>query len=196
MFVFLNRCIKAGIVCAWLAAGWWVWSQRERVRPLIDYYEVWQANGRKDPPPLPEMEGTVDRAVTDTGIFLRDGQGKLWSFGLIGIEPTSQDPRLATFAAETRTNLTKLLAGQPVRIAWTSTNLTRAGFGYLYRGTNQTGLAVEMVGSGRWRLHPVSASVLPIKEQVRLKVAEREARTRQVGLWAEGMPVQKERDPE
>lgn len=196
MFVFLNRCIKAGIVCAWLAAGWWVWSQRERVRPLLDYYEVWQANNRTEPQALPEMEGTVDRVVTDTGIFLRDGQGKLWSFGLIGIEPTSQDPRLASFAAETRTNLTKLLTGQPVRIAWTSTNISRAGFGYLYRGTNQTGFAVEMVESGRWRLHPVSASVLPIKEQVRLKVAEREARARQIGLWAEGMPEPKTRDPE
>jgi endonuclease YncB( thermonuclease family) len=126
--------------------------------------------------------------VTDTGVFVRDAQGKTWSFGLIGVQPTSQNPRLKEFTEDTRAQLEERLAGHEVRISITSTNAQRIGFGYLYEGTNQVGLAVELVTEGRWQLHPESGQVLPLKEQMRLRAADRQAQAKRHGLWAEGMP--------
>jgi hypothetical protein len=47
---------------------------------------------------------------------------------------------------------------------------------------------VELVTEGRWQLHPESGQVLPLKEQMRLRAADRQAQAKRHGLWAEGMP--------
>lgn len=186
MFLFLNRVMRMGVLGLWIAGGYWVWTQREVGRPVLDFVLLLDAAGWKEPAALSVMDGTVTKVVTDTGVFVKDGDGKTWSFGLVGVHPTSQDPRLVGFAGETKTALGERLMGQPVRIAIVSVNEQRAGFGYLYSGTNQVGLAVEMISEGRWRFHEESARVLPLMEQVRMHAADRKARAREVGMWGQG----------
>lgn len=186
MFLLLNRLMRMGVLGIWIAAGYWVWTQRELGRPLLDFVLLLDAAGWKEPAELNMLEGTVVKVVTDTGVFVKDAEGKTWSFGLVGVHPTSQDPRLLEFASDTRDVLGDRLMDRPVRIAIVSMNPQRAGFGYLYAGTNDMGLAVEMVSEGRWRLHAESARVLPLMEQVRLHAADRKARAREIGMWAHG----------
>lgn len=189
MFLFLNRLMKAGVFALWLAGAFWLWTERERGRPLLDYYEVWTAAGYRQPEPLPRFQGTFVRAVSDTAVYVRDPQGRIWSFGLIGVsgvDPAARDAQSLKFAAATRTNLTSRLAQLPVQLAFTVTNANRTGLGYLYPGTNDAGVAVELVAEGRWRLHPESARVLPLQEQVRLRAAERLARSNGRGLQGVG----------
>jgi len=60
MFFFLNRLVKLGVLGLWLAGGYWIWTQRERGLPIWDYYQVWDAAGRKEPAELPTFEGDSD----------------------------------------------------------------------------------------------------------------------------------------
>ena len=185
MFLTLHRLMKATVVALLLAAAWWLWSRREAARPLVDYYQVWEAAGYREPEPLPRLKGTVTRAVSDTSLYLRDDRGRVWAVGLtgfFGVDAATREPLLRRLAAESRTNL-QALAGQPVELAFTLTNVNRTALGYLYVGTNQFGIAEQFVAAGRWKAATDGAKPLPLKEQVRLRAVERLARSNQRGLW-------------
>jgi endonuclease YncB( thermonuclease family) len=185
MFLLLHRLMKATVVALLLAAAWWLWSRREAARPLVDYYQVWEAAGYREPEPLPRLKGTVTRAVSDTSLYLRDDRGRVWAVGLtgfFGVDATTREPVLRRLAAESRTNL-QALAGQPVELAFTLTNANRTALGYLYVGTNQFGIAEQFVAAGRWKAATDGTKPLPLKEQVRLRAVERLARSNRRGLW-------------
>jgi endonuclease YncB( thermonuclease family) len=185
MFLLLHRLMKATVVALLLAAAWWLWSRREAARPLVDYYQVWEAAGYREPEPLPRLKGTVTRAVSDTSLYLRDDRGRVWAVGLtgfFGVDAATREPVLRRLAAESRTNL-QALAGQPVELAFTLTNANRTALGYLYVGTNQFGIAEQFVAAGRWKAATDGAKPLPLKEQVRLRAVERLARSNRRGLW-------------
>jgi endonuclease YncB( thermonuclease family) len=185
MFLILHRLMKATVVALLLAAAWWLWSRREAARPLVDYYQVWEAAGYREPEPLPRLKGTVTRAVSDTSLYLRDDRGRVWAVGLtgfFGVDAATREPVLRRLAAESRTNL-HALAGQPVELAFTLTNANRTALGYLYVGTNQFGIAEQFVAAGRWKAATDGAKPLPLKEQVRLRAVERLARSNRRGLW-------------
>jgi endonuclease YncB( thermonuclease family) len=185
MFLLLHRLMKATVVALLLAGAWWLWSRREAARPLVDYYQVWEAAGYREPEPLPRLKGTVTRAVSDTSLYLRDDRGRVWAVGLtgfFGVDAATREPVLRRLAAESRTNL-QALAGQPVELAFTLTNANRTALGYLYVGTNQFGIAEQFVAAGRWKAATDGAKPLPLKEQVRLRAVERLARSNRRGLW-------------
>lgn len=185
MFLMLHRLMKAAVLGLMLMAAWWLWSRREAARPLVDYYQVWEAAGYREPEPLPRLKGTVTRAVSDTSVYLRDDRGRVWAVGLtgfFGVDAATREPLLRRLAAESRTNL-QALAGQPVELAFTLTNANRTALGYLYVGTNQFGIAEQFVAAGRWKATPDGAKPLPLKEQVRLRAVERLARSNRRGLW-------------
>lgn len=185
MFLLLHRLMKATVVALLLAGAWWLWSRREAARPLVDYYQVWEAAGYREPEPLPRLKGTVTRAVSDTSLYLRDDRGRVWAVGLtgfFGVDATTREPVLRRLAAESRTNL-QALAGQPVELAFTLTNANRTALGYLYVGTNQFGIAEQFVAAGRWKAATDGTKPLPLKEQVRLRAVERLARSNRRGLW-------------
>lgn len=185
MFLLLHRLMKATVVALLLAGAWWLWSRREAARPLVDYYQVWEAAGYREPEPLPRLKGTVTRAVSDTSLYLRDDRGRVWAVGLtgfFGVDAATREPVLRRLAAESRTNL-QALAGQPVELAFTLTNANRTALGYLYVGTNQFGIAEQFVAAGRWKAATDGTKPLPLKEQVRLRAVERLARSNRRGLW-------------
>ena len=185
MFLLLHRLMKATVVALLLAGAWWLWSRREAARPLVDYYQVWEAAGYREPEPLPRLKGTVTRAVSDTSLYLRDDRGRVWAVGLtgfFGVDAATREPVLRRLAADSRTNL-HALAGQPVELAFTLTNANRTALGYLYVGTNQFGIAEQFVAAGRWKAATDGAKPLPLKEQVRLRAVERLARSNRRGLW-------------
>ena len=190
MFLFLHRLMKLGVVALWLGMAFLLWQQRERGRPLLDLYEAWRDAGYQRPPPLPRLDGTVVQVLGENAIQLKTTNGLTYNLGLAGVagmDPaTARQPGLRQFAAETRSNLTVRLAGQPVSFAHTLLQANRTGVGFAYVGPDQVNLTTELVAEGRVKLAPQAVRVLPFREQLTLRAADRLARYERRGLWGMG----------
>lgn len=183
MFILLNRLVKGFVIACWIAAAAALWSQRERARPLVDQYQLWHDVNWSQPPALPRMEAVVVRSFSETSIQMKAPDGRLWNVGLLGLGtndvPFSRDG--LRWAGATRTNLSRSLAGRQVQFAWTVTNITRTGLGFVYvDGTNFLAGAVR---EGLVVLKPEDARVLPVQEQYALRLADRAARASGSGRW-------------
>ncbi|MEN9674871.1 MAG: hypothetical protein RIS76_767 [Verrucomicrobiota bacterium] len=194
VFVLLNRGLRFLIVSMVLLALWMVWERRERARPWLDLYVVWDEAGYRIPPPLSRTPAVVTRVVSENVLQIRDTNGVTWNVGLAGLGGVLTDgvePRWRRFANQTRTNLTEQLVGSPVLISFTETQVNRTGMGFVYLGTNAESLALDLVSHGRLRWLKDSTRMLPLTEQAKLKGVDRQARKDQIGLWkiaAEGGP--------
>jgi hypothetical protein len=74
------------------------------------------------------------------------------------------------------------LIGRPIEFAFTQTNVTRTGLGYLYIDSTNSVL-LGLVEAGRCGVKTPETRVLPLQEQYQLRVAERQARTAKEGRW-------------
>lgn len=186
LFVALNRLLRAAVIGLACLALWMVWERRERARPWLDLYSLWEAAGYEIPDPLPLVPVTVTKVLEENVVQVRDTNRVVWNIGLAGLGGVLTDgvaPQWRLFATETRTNLAARLAGQPMFLAFTETAANRTGRGFLYWSTNRESLALELVSSGRLRWLEESTRMLPLWDQVLLKGADRRARAAQVGLW-------------
>jgi len=186
VFVLLNRGLRCLILGMVLLALWLVWERRERARPWLDLYVVWDEVDYRIPPPLPRIPAVVTRVVSENVLQVRDTNGVTWNVGLAGLGGVLTDgvePRWQRFANQTRTNLTEQLVGNPVLIAFTETQVNRTGMGFFYIGTNSESLALDLVSRGRLRWLKESTRMLPLNEQAKLKAIDRRARQDQIGLW-------------
>ncbi len=192
MFKRLHRVMQ-GILLALLAGALWlVWENRERGRPLVDLYVVWEDAGYHRPDPLPRSRGTVTRVLEENVVQFRDQNGVVWNVGLTGLAGVGgdgRDPVRRSFAMATRTNLSQTLIGRPVQMAWVSTNADRTALGFAYLGTNSQSIALDLVVTGRLRWMPADTRALPLGEQMRLRAADRRARTEGIGLWERGLRI-------
>lgn len=191
MFLFLNRVMKASVIALWIAAGVWVWSQREVGRPLLDYYQVWHDCGYQEPPPLPRLDGSVERVLAPSTVVFRDTGGAVFTIGLIGWvgpDPAKTPPKvMKSWSTSMVEVLNPRLVGQPAHVSYTQLQTNWAGYppkpyrtgtGYLYVGTNTVNLAAELVAEGRIEMTPQALQVLPLKEQIAFRVAARQAAAR------------------
>lgn len=186
MFHLLHRLIQGvlALLLAW--AMFLLWQHRELGLPLVDLYVAWEGADYHSPDLLPRSRGTVSRILEENVVEFRDREGRIWNVGLAGlgaIGGDGRDPVRRKFAQATRTNLVELLVGRPVEMAWITTNANRTGLGFIYLGTNSQSLALQLVEEGRLRWMPADTRVLPLLEQMRLRGADRRARTKQAGLW-------------
>jgi hypothetical protein len=175
--------VKAFVVACWIAAALALWTQRERAYPLLDQYQLWRDVNWSPPPPLPRMEATVVRPLSEAMVQIKAADGRLWNVGLLGVGtnnlPITREG--IRWNAEARTNLAQRLAGRSVEFAWTQTNVTRTALGFVYvDGTNHL---LGAVRDGLLVLKPEDARVLPMGEQYRLRVADRAARADGAGRW-------------
>ena len=185
MFRFLNRCLRAFVWVCWLGAGLTLWVQRERARPIVDYFLIWRDANWSSPAPLPRMSGKVVRTLSDSIVQFRADDGIIWNLGLQGCE-TSGPPfgvEGGRFVSDTRRQLGTLVEGRPVEFALTITNAMRTGLGYFYLEQTNSVL-LRLVEDGRFGVKTADTRALPIREQYQLKVAERKARSEGVGRWA------------
>ncbi|MFO1457902.1 MAG: hypothetical protein U1G08_00735 [Verrucomicrobiota bacterium] len=186
LFLLLNRVLRVTVLGLGLLALWALWERRERARPLVDLYVVWEGAGYRLPPPLDRAPVVVTRAVTENVIQVKDTNGLAWNVGLAGlggVYTDEQDPRWRSFALQTRSNLTLSLVGRSASLAIVSTQSNRTALGFLYVGTNSQNLAMDLVTEGRLRWLEDSTRMLPLREQALLRAADRRARRERVGLW-------------
>ncbi len=187
MFLALHRLLKLGVVTLWLGLAFLLWQQRERGRPLVDLYEAWRDSGYQQPPALSRMEGTVARVLGENTIQFKTADGQTFNLTIAGVIPGNaskvHDLARRQFAAETCSNLTARFVGQPVSFAHTLLQPNHTGVGFAYVGTNQQNVTVELVAEGRGKLLPQALRVLPIREQLALRAADRAARAGRKGLW-------------
>lgn len=197
MFVFLNRLVKAGVIALWIAAGAWVWSQREVGRPLLDLYQVWHECNYQEPPELPRLEGTVVKMLAPSTVQFRDEAGTVFTVGLtgwVGPDPVKTPPKaMKAWSTSMVAVISPRIVGQPVHVAYTALQTNWVGYpkrpdrlvtGYLYVGTNMANLACELVSEGHIEVVPASLSILPLREQVAFRVAARQAAARKEALGA------------
>ncbi len=139
MFLFLHRLVKACVLAVFLAAGWWLWLERERLMPAIEFAELWMHRDTEAPAELIRIEGQVASVPTETGVYLKDGGGKLWYCGMVGAIGVTPQDRIALhpevqFVRETLTNQTALLKGREVVFVASATSPLRSALGYLELG--------------------------------------------------------------
>lgn len=198
MFLFLNRLMKALVIGLWIGAGAWVWSQREIGRPLLDYYQVWHECGYQEPPPLPRLEGSVERVLAPSTVIFRDTGGATFSIGLVGWvgpDPAKTAPKaMKAWSTSMVAVLSPRWVGQPAHVAYTSLQTNWAGYprapyrtgtGYLYLGTNEVNVSAELLAEGRIELTPQALQLLPLREQVAFRVASRQAAARRASAGVE-----------
>lgn len=189
MFHFLNRCLQACVWLFWLSViAALVW-QRERARPALDYAILWKQANWSSPPELPRMRGTITRVLGNTTFYLRSDDSRIWSIGQQGCDTNAlpQGVEGLRLSLETYRLLTNTLVGQPIELAFTRTNTTRTALGFIYlQETNS--LLLQLVSEGRCTVLPDETRALPIREQYRLRIAERQARREARGMWARLSP--------
>ncbi|MCW5557680.1 MAG: hypothetical protein KIT22_07600 [Verrucomicrobiae bacterium] len=191
LFVFLNRLLRAAVIGLVLLAVWMLWDRRGWARPWVDLYVVWEEAGYRAPDPPALTPVTVVKVLEENVIQVRDTNRVVWNVGLAGLGGVLTDgvsPQWRRFATETRTNLAAQLTGKSLQLAFTETAANRTARGFFYWSTNRESLALELVSSGRLRWLEESTRMLPLREQVMLKGADRRAREDQAGLW-KGIPV-------
>ena len=209
MFLFLNRVMKVVVLGLWAAAAAWVWSERERGRPLLDWYQVWHDCGYTEPAPLPRLDGSVVRVLAPSTLLFREEGGATYSLGLVGwILPDANraDPKaLRVWSAMMTSNLTQRLVGQTAHFAYATlqTNWVglprvpnRTGTGFLYLGTNTLNLALDLVTEGKIRVSPAALQVLSLREQVAFRAAARRTPEASDPIGSRLAPRAARREPE
>ena len=194
MFLFLHRMVKACILAVFLAAGWWLWLERERLMPAVEFAELWMHRDTEAPAELIRIEGQVASVPIETGIYLKDGGGKLWFCSFVGTIGVMPQDRIALhpevqFVRETLTNQTALLKGREVVFVASATTPLRSATGYLeLEGTN---VNVRMLEEGRLSLNREAIRKLPVMDQYAMVAAERRARRAGTDRWAADLPPPK-----
>ena len=188
MFKALHRLLVLGTWCFWGAVAFFLYTQRARLQPALDYAQLLYHRDRTAPAQLPVLTGTVTRVHTSTGFQVRDLSGTLHNFGLAGIGPRGTNQASGAservLAAQAVTNLTGWLVGQRVRIEVTIGNpATRTGLGQTWLG--ETNVNERLLAEGWGVLRRDQVRRLPLEDQYRLVRAERLAREAQRGVWGQ-----------
>jgi endonuclease YncB( thermonuclease family) len=188
MFKALHRLLVLGTWCFWGVVAFFLYSQRARLQPALDYGELLWNRDRTAPAQLAVLTGTVTRVHTGSGFQVRDASGVLHNYGLAGIGgPTTNQLSMARepgVAAQAMTNLAHWLVGERVRIEVTLSNpATRTGLGQTWLG--ETNVNERLLAEGLGVLRRDQIRRLPLEDQYRLVRAERLAREAQRGVWGQ-----------
>lgn len=191
MFKALHRVLVLGCWCFWGAVAFFLYTQRARLQPAVDYAELMWNRDRTAPAQLPVLTGVVTRVHTGSGFQVRDAAGALYNYGLAGVggpatnQPAAASPR--TLAAQAVTNLAHWLVGERVRIEITLTNpATRTGLGQTWLA--ETNVNERLLAEGLGVLRRDQIRRLPLEDQYRLVRAERAAREGRRGVWGKSGP--------
>jgi hypothetical protein len=187
MFRWMNRVYRALWVLAALAIAFLLWQQRGRMRPVIDYYQLWHNvdfNFPKEPERVPVE---LVRVLSETVVHVRDKDGVLWAVGLQAAEGISgqvlrRSEKARDWSQSVREEITEALEAGSLKVAMVSRNPNRTASGFLY--LDEELYLEEMVSRGWVILKPEAARVLPLKQQHALRLADRHSRAQGLGLWS------------
>lgn len=192
MFWFLHYAAKAGIALALIGAGAWLYAQRAVLAPAEEWVETLRRAETETLPIVGESSGRVIRVPSGDTLIVRGTNGTKVSYRIAGVlgPPSSRHPRSDRAAVFRRSQdfLRGIALSNEVRIAYTFMVPEGSGVGGVYLG--ETNIGVPLLREGMAVVHDRSLKSLPVKDQVLLLAAEKEAREGKRGVWESGgVPV-------
>jgi endonuclease YncB( thermonuclease family) len=177
MFFAIRRTILVGIYLLLAAIGYYLWTQRERLDPIVIWVKAWQGRDERAVDTLASLTGQVVRVDGMDRIQLAGANGQMWNVGATGLMPRKDRNPKARVEAERkcREYLQSVLLSNQVRVELTYTN-GRNALGLVYVG--ETNVNAELIKSGMARLQPQYIRFLPVNKQYPLLIADHQARER------------------
>lgn len=185
LFHRINLAARAAVYAAIAVGMWSLWQRREVARPLVDAYAVWHGVRYEFPEPLPRMKVTVLRCNSDSSVSVRAADGTKWNFGFAAFAPAFSAEGLEiapdrSFYTNRFAQMKHDMVGRELEIGYTVLS-QGTGLGFFYDGTNLVDR--EWIAEGLRPLNPEAARVLPLREQYRLRLADRSSREEHRGGW-------------
>jgi endonuclease YncB( thermonuclease family) len=171
--VYLGFCWLAVIAVAGL-----MYYHRSVCYPLVDLVDALRVREGLEQQKSGEMSGKVARVLSGDMFILRDERGRACTIRLTGVEAPSYElnNRAAQLRAlASKTNLSRLVLSNNVRVELTCTNDSRCALGIVYVGTNN--INVQAVETGIVQAKRENMRGLPLKDRYALIQAKRRART-------------------
>ena len=176
MFRLLHKIYVALRWLALLAAVGVLYLNRSLFYPLVDLVDALRISDGLQQQKSGEVSGRVTRVLNGDMFVLKDASGRTHTIRLTGIDApvyqiSNRSEMLRAFAS--RTNLSRLILSNDVRVELTYTNDSHGALGLVYMGkTNVNVLAVE---TGIARANRDYMNGLPLKDRYAFIQAERKA---------------------
>ena len=155
-----------------------MYHHRSLFYPLADLVEALRLREGLEQQKSGEVSGTVTRVLSGDMFILKDERGRSCTIWLTGVEAPIYDLNNRTAqrrAVASKTNLSRLVLSNNVRVELTYTNDSRGALGIVYVGTNN--INVKAVETGIVQAKRENMRGLPLKDRFALIQAERKART-------------------
>jgi endonuclease YncB( thermonuclease family) len=156
-----------------------LYQNRSLFYPVVDLVDALRVDEGLEQKKSGELSGKVTRVLSGDTFVVKDERDRAYTIRLTGIvaprySAANRAERLR--AGESRTNLSRLILSNEVRIELTYTNQSRGALGIAYlANTNINLLAVE---TGFARANRDYLNGLPLKNRYQLIQADRRARER------------------
>lgn len=183
MFRTLHKIVVVMLWVLLAGLGIYVYQQRAVFSPLVDLVDAMLIRDGFEQKIKGEITGQVVKVVDGDTFQVRDDEGRTLNVRLTGLDaPDVQRTNKAELllAGESKTNLTRLILSQPVRVQITYSNDTQGALGIAYLG--ETNVNATMVASGMARLKREYMNGLPLKSRYALLRADRRSREQKAGV--------------
>lgn len=185
MFFLIRRTLITLFWCFWACVAFYLYQQRARFEPAIDYATLWRNRDRNAPQEFPRLAGHVTRVLDSESVQLRTGHSDLWVFGFTGLAipraTALSTPEQKQLATDARDLLARWLEDQDAIVRVTFQTEQRTGLGIFLVGDTNANLG--LVAHGLAAVRPDYLRSLPVREQFELVQAEKQARRRGLGIW-------------
>jgi endonuclease YncB( thermonuclease family) len=154
-----------------------MYYHRSLFYPLVDLIDALRVREGLEQKHSGEMSGKVAGVLSGDMFILRDERGRRYTIRLTGVEAPSyelanREAQLRALAS--RTNLSRLVLSNDVRVELTCTNDSRCALGIVYVGTNN--INVKAVEAGIVQAKRENMRGLALKDRYALIQAQRKAR--------------------
>jgi endonuclease YncB( thermonuclease family) len=156
-----------------------VYYHRSVFYPVVDLADALRVREGLEQQKSGEMSGTVAHVLSGDMFVLRDERGQPHTIRLTGVEAPRyelDDPAAQLRAVACKTNLSRLILSNDVRVEVTYTNDPRCALGIVYVGTNN--INVKAVETGIAQAKRENMRGLPLKDRYALIQAERRAQAK------------------
>jgi endonuclease YncB( thermonuclease family) len=170
--VYVGFCWLACAACVGV-----VYHHRALFYPVVDLADALRVSEGLEQQKSGEVSGKVARVLSGDMFVLRDERGQTLTIRLTGVEAPSYElnnPAAQSRAIASKTNLSRLILSNDVRVELTYTNDSRGALGIVYVGTNNINAKAVETGIAQAKREIMRG--LPLKDRYALIHAQRQAR--------------------
>ena len=176
MFRQLHRICVGFCWLAIIAVAGALYYHRSLFYPLVDLVEALRVRDGLEQQKSGEVSGKVTRVLSGDMLILRDDGGRPHTIRLTGVEAPVYEPNnpaAQSLAVTSRSNLSRLVLSNQVRVELTHTSDAGA-LGIVHAGTNN--INVQAVEAGIVKAKHENMNGLPLQDRYALIRAGRKAR--------------------